>query len=253
MQSGSERQSMGSFGGYFGWRQLWLVCLGLCVWLVVQVVSTILPSRDEVAQAYLRRAIEIEKRFDFSLRNLGWSQLASRYAGVTGDEAVALIREKLHHAYSDSLTRSGLVALPKRNRGSVALTKVSGALLWLDGQPRLTPEAMANLNSELDQLTQYYQYRLGALPAQKRKAIAYGVVLVCLPMSLLYLSGVLRARVVEPPRAAMNTAPIEQVPAACSVESDAAPEPALEPADSRGARHVRFPRTRRSGRSFPID
>ena len=244
---------MGNLGKYCGWRQLWLVCLGLCVWLVVQVIMTIHPSRAEVAGDYLRRAIEIEKRFDFSLRKMDGSQLASRYTGVSSDEAVMLIRDKLHRAYSDSLAQAGSVALHRRNTGSSPLTKASGPLLWLDEQPRLTPEAMANLNSELDQLTQYYQYRLEALPAQKRKAIASGVVLVCLPMSLLYLSGVLWARVVEQPRAAMNTAPIEQAPAACSVEADAAPEPALKPADSRGARNVRFPQTRASARSFSID
>ncbi len=164
-----------------------------------------------------------------------------------------LIRDKLHRAYSDSLAQAGSVALHRRNTGSSPLTKASGALLWLDEQPRLTPEAMANLNSELDQLTQYYQDRLGALPAQKRKAIAYGVVLVCLPMSLLYVLGALRARVAEQPRAAATPAPTEPAPAACSVETGAVPELASEPADSRGARNVQFPQTRRSGRSFPID
>lgn len=244
---------MGNYGKYCGWRQLWLVCLGLCVWLVVQVILTIHPSRAEVAGDYLRRAIEIEKRFDFSLRNLGGSQLASRYAGITSDEAVVLIRDKLHRAYSDALTQAGVVALHKRNTASFALPKASSPLLWLDEQPRLTPEAVANLNSELDQLTQYYRYRLEALPAQKRKAIAYGVALVCLPMSLLYLLGVLRARVVEQPRAAVSPAPTEPAPAACSVETDAAPELAPEPVDGRGAGNVHLPRSRPSGRSFPID
>jgi len=244
---------MGNFGGYCGWRQLWLVCLALCVWLVVQVVLTILPSRAEVAGDYLRRAIEIEKRFDFSLRNLGWSQLASRYTGVSSDEAVALIRDKLHRAYSDSLTQAGSVALHRRNTGSSSLTRASSPLLWLDEQPRLTPEAMANLNSELDQLTQYYQYRLEALPAQKRNAIAYGVALVCLPMSLLYLLGALRARVAEQPRAAATAAPTEPAPAACSVENDAAPKLAPDAADNGGARNVHFPPTRAPARSFSID
>ena len=244
---------MGNLGKYCGWRQLWLVCLGLCVWLVVQVIMTIHPSRAEVAGDYLRRAIEIEKRFDFSLRKMDGSQLASRYTGVSSDEAVMLIRDKLHRAYSDSLAQAGSVALHRRNTGSSPLTKASGPLLWLDEQPRLTPEAMANLNSELGQLTQYYQYRLEALPAQKRKAIASGVVLVCLPMSLLYLLGALRARVAEQPRAAATAAPTEPAPAACSVETDATPKSTPEPVDGRGAGNVRLARSRPSGRSFPID
>jgi hypothetical protein len=243
---------MGSFGGYCGWRQLWLVCLGLCVWLVVQVINTILPSQADVAETYLRRAIEIEKRFDFSLRNVDGSQLASRYTGVSSDEAVMLIRAKLHRAYSGALTQAGVVALHKRNAASFALPKASGPLLWLDERPRLTPEAMANLDSELDQLTQYYQYRREVLPAQKRKAVAYGVVLVCLPMSLLYLLGALRARVAEEPRAAATAGPTEPAPAACSLETDAAPELATEPVDGRGAGNVHLPRTCPLGRSYPI-
>lgn len=243
---------MGNFGGYCGWRQLWLVCLGLCVWLVVQVVMTILPSRADVAETFLRRAIEIERRFDFSLRNMDASQLASRYTGAGSDEAVMLIRDKLHRAYSDSLAQAASVARHRRNAGSSALIKTSGALLWLDQQPRLTPEAVANLNAELDQLTRYYEKRLDALPAQKRKAIAYGVALVCLPMSLLYLMGVLRARVAEQARAAVNPARTEQAPAACSVENDAAPNLAPEPAYN-GGRNVHFPPARAAARSFSID
>ena len=242
---------MEMFGRYCGWRRLWLVCLGLCVWIVVQAILTILPSRADVADAYVRRAIAIEKRFDFSLRNMDSSRLASRYAGFPGDDAVTIIRDKLHRAYLDSLTRARPVALHTRNMESIPEPKGSGALLWLDDQRQLTPEVMAKLNSELDQLTQHYQDRLAALPAQTRKAVAFGVLLVCVPMALLYLFGALLAPVVGPPRADVNPTPTELPPVVCGIVADAIPKPA--PADRRGARDFRFPPATRWDPSFSVN
>lgn len=227
IQQGTE--NMDIFGRYCGWRQLWLVCLGLFVWLAVQAILTILPSRAEVAGAYLRKALEIEKRFDFSLWNMSSPQLASRYAGLSGDEAVARIRDKLHRAYSDSLTRAGLFALNERNMESFTVPRAGGDLLRVNYRPQLTPEALASMKSELEQLTQRYESRLAALPAQKRKAVAFGVLLVSVPMALVYLLSALLARPGALPRAAANAASGEEAPAAHRIPAEPTPRPA--PAD----------------------
>jgi len=183
---------MSHFGKYFGWRQVWLLSLVVCMWLVVQAVLTLLPSRAELAQSYLAQATEMEKRFDSSLRNKSPQQLIARYAGVAPEEAVTRIRDRLRRAYGESLTRAGLLALNDRNRD--ASRRAVADPLLLDDRPELTPEAFANMQSELEQLAQRYESRAASLPAQQRKALAFGVLVTGVPLALLYLLGELLAR-----------------------------------------------------------
>ncbi len=160
---------MSHFGKYFGWRQVWLLSLMVCMGLVVHAVLTLFPSRAELAQSYLAQATEVEKRFDFSLRNKSPQQLIARYAGIAPEEAVTRIRDRLRRAYGESLTRAGLLALNDRNR-EASRRAVADPLL-LNDRPELTPEALANMHSELEQLARRYESRAMSLPAQRRKAL----------------------------------------------------------------------------------
>lgn len=126
-------------------------------------------------------------RFFFSAQ-----QLVARGAGIAPEEAVTRIRERLRRAYGESLTRAAMPALNDRNRPASrrALTDP----LLLDDRPELTPEAFAKIDSEFEQLAQRYEPRAASVPAQRRKALAFGVLVTGAPLALLYLLGELLAR-----------------------------------------------------------